>query len=68
MYRGGKICLTVHFEPLWAENCHFDAFWLAAEELIDRTDPTESESDESDKAHEAVPSSIANFLGNLLKN
>lgn len=47
---------------------HFDAFWLAAEELIDRTDPTESESNESDKAHEAVPSLITNFLGNLLKN
>ncbi|KAE9457327.1 hypothetical protein C3L33_10784, partial [Rhododendron williamsianum] len=46
---------------------HFDAFWLAAEELIDRTDPTESESDESDKAHEAVPSSIANLLDKPLK-
>lgn len=34
-----------------------------AEELIDWT-----ESNESDKAHEAVPSSITNFLGNLLKN
>ncbi|KAB2616922.1 ubiquitin-fold modifier-conjugating enzyme 1 [Pyrus ussuriensis x Pyrus communis] len=21
MYRGGKICLTVHFKPLWAKNC-----------------------------------------------
>jgi len=20
MYRGGKICLTVHFKPLWAKN------------------------------------------------
>ncbi|CAK9149687.1 unnamed protein product [Ilex paraguariensis] len=21
MYRGGKICLTVHFKPLWVKNC-----------------------------------------------
>lgn len=21
MYRGGKICLTIHFKPLWAKNC-----------------------------------------------
>ncbi len=20
MYRGGKICLTIHFKPLWAKN------------------------------------------------
>ncbi|KHN08214.1 Ubiquitin-fold modifier-conjugating enzyme 1, partial [Glycine soja] len=41
MYRGGKICLTVHFKPLWAKNCpRFGiahalclglAPWLAAE-------------------------------------
>ncbi|KAK1276805.1 Ubiquitin-fold modifier-conjugating enzyme 1 [Acorus gramineus] len=24
MYRGGKICLTVHFKPLWAKNCGND--------------------------------------------
>ena len=24
MYRGGKICLTIHFKPLWAKNSpHF---------------------------------------------
>jgi ufm1-conjugating enzyme 1 len=41
MYRGGNICLTVHFKPLWAKNMpHFGvahalclglAPWLAAE-------------------------------------
>ena len=41
MYRGGKICLTVHFKPLWAKNApHFGIAhalclgmgpWLAAE-------------------------------------
>jgi len=41
MYRGGKICLTVHFKPLWSKNVpHFGiahalalglAPWLAAE-------------------------------------
>ncbi|KAK9819989.1 hypothetical protein WJX72_004848 [[Myrmecia] bisecta] len=41
MYRGGKICLTVHFKPLWAKNSpHFGiahalclglAPWMAAE-------------------------------------
>jgi len=41
MYRGGKICLTVHFKPLWGKNVpHFGiahalamglAPWLAAE-------------------------------------
>ncbi|GBG63308.1 hypothetical protein CBR_g37394 [Chara braunii] len=41
MYRGGKICLTIHFRPLWAKNSpHFGiahalclglAPWLAAE-------------------------------------
>eukprot|EP00899_Mesostigma_viride_P000643 jgi/Mesvir1/1057/Mv17579-RA.1 len=41
MYRGGKICLTIHFKPLWAKNApHFGiahalclglAPWLAAE-------------------------------------
>jgi ufm1-conjugating enzyme 1 len=41
MYRGGKICLTIHFKPLWARNApHFGfahalclglAPWLAAE-------------------------------------
>jgi len=41
MYRGGKICLTVHFKPLWARNVpHFGiahalalglAPWLATE-------------------------------------
>ncbi|CAM6119778.1 unnamed protein product [Calypogeia fissa] len=41
MYRGGKICLTIHFKPLWAKNCpRFGiahalclglAPWLAAE-------------------------------------
>ncbi|EGG17031.1 ubiquitin-like post-translational modifier [Cavenderia fasciculata] len=41
MYRGGKICLTVHFKPLWAKNTpHFGiahalalglAPWLASE-------------------------------------
>eukprot|EP01105_Mastigella_eilhardi_P009134 TRINITY_DN2172_c0_g1_i1.p2 TRINITY_DN2172_c0_g1~~TRINITY_DN2172_c0_g1_i1.p2 ORF type:complete len:164 (-),score=52.37 TRINITY_DN2172_c0_g1_i1:331-822(-) len=41
MYRGGKICLSVHFKPLWAKNSpHFGiahalvlglAPWLAAE-------------------------------------
>lgn len=41
MYRGGKICLTIHFKPLWAKNVpHFGiahalclglAPWLAAE-------------------------------------
>ena len=41
MYRGGKICLTIHFKPLWAKNQpHFGlahalclglAPWLAAE-------------------------------------
>ncbi|KAK8968563.1 Ubiquitin-fold modifier-conjugating enzyme 1 [Platanthera guangdongensis] len=41
MYRGGKICLTVHFKPLWAKNsprfgiahalCLGLAPWLAAE-------------------------------------
>eukprot|EP01090_Pellita_catalonica_P003287 TRINITY_DN12954_c0_g1_i1.p1 TRINITY_DN12954_c0_g1~~TRINITY_DN12954_c0_g1_i1.p1 ORF type:complete len:174 (+),score=23.68 TRINITY_DN12954_c0_g1_i1:28-522(+) len=41
MYRGGKICLTIHFKPLWARNVpHFGiahalamglAPWLAAE-------------------------------------
>ncbi|GAX78398.1 hypothetical protein CEUSTIGMA_g5840.t1 [Chlamydomonas eustigma] len=41
MYRGGKICLTLHFKPLWAKNSpHFGvahalclglAPWLAAE-------------------------------------
>lgn len=47
MYRGGKICLSVHFKPLWAKNVpHFGiahalalglAPWLAAEvpHLID---------------------------------
>mmetsp|Transcript_29875 Transcript_29875/g.75177 ORF Transcript_29875/g.75177 Transcript_29875/m.75177 type:complete len:161 (-) Transcript_29875:138-620(-) len=41
MYRGGKICLTIHFKPLWSKNApHFGvahalalglAPWLAAE-------------------------------------
>ena len=41
MYRGGKICLTIHFKPLWAKNQpHFGiahalclglAPWMAAE-------------------------------------
>ncbi|CAI0464161.1 unnamed protein product [Linum tenue] len=41
MYRGGKICLTIHFKPLWAKNsprfgiahalCLGLAPWLAAE-------------------------------------
>jgi len=41
MYRGGSICLTIHFKPLWAKNApHFGAAhalclglgpWLAAE-------------------------------------
>eukprot|EP00232_Nephroselmis_pyriformis_P001430 CAMPEP_0182912896 /NCGR_PEP_ID=MMETSP0034_2-20130328/37755_1 /TAXON_ID=156128 /ORGANISM="Nephroselmis pyriformis, Strain CCMP717" /LENGTH=166 /DNA_ID=CAMNT_0025049589 /DNA_START=70 /DNA_END=570 /DNA_ORIENTATION=- len=41
MYRGGKICLTIHFKPLWAKNSpHFGLAhalclglgpWLAAE-------------------------------------
>ncbi|KAG2483046.1 hypothetical protein HYH03_018075 [Edaphochlamys debaryana] len=41
MYRGGKICLTIHFKPLWSKNSpHFGvahalclglAPWLAAE-------------------------------------
>lgn len=41
MYRGGKICLTIHFKPLWAKNVpHFGiahalclglAPWMAAE-------------------------------------
>ena len=41
MYRGGKICLTIHFKPLWAKNApHFGIAhalclgmgpWLAAE-------------------------------------
>ncbi|KAG8078039.1 hypothetical protein GUJ93_ZPchr0007g3905 [Zizania palustris] len=41
MYRGGKICLTVHFKPLWVKNfprfgiahtlCLGLAPWLAAE-------------------------------------
>lgn len=41
MYRGGKICLTIHFKPLWAKNSpHFGiahalclglAPWMAAE-------------------------------------
>ena len=41
MYRGGKICLSIHFKPLWAKNSpHFGivhalvlglAPWLAAE-------------------------------------
>jgi len=41
MYRGGRICLTVHFKPLWAKNapqfglahalCLGLAPWLAAE-------------------------------------
>ena len=41
MYRGGKICLTIHFNPLWAKNApHFGLAhalclglgpWLAAE-------------------------------------
>lgn len=41
MYRGGKVCLTIHFKPLWAKNApHFGvahalclglAPWLAAE-------------------------------------
>ena len=41
MYRGGKICLTVHFKPLWAKNapkfgiahalCLGLAPWMAAE-------------------------------------
>ena len=41
MYRGGKICLTLHFQPLWRKNCpkfgiaHALALglapWLAAE-------------------------------------
>eukprot|EP01098_Paradermamoeba_levis_P014442 TRINITY_DN688_c0_g1_i4.p1 TRINITY_DN688_c0_g1~~TRINITY_DN688_c0_g1_i4.p1 ORF type:complete len:192 (+),score=72.90 TRINITY_DN688_c0_g1_i4:79-576(+) len=41
MYRGGKICLTIHFKPLWAKNIpHFGiahalalglAPWMAAE-------------------------------------
>ncbi|KAM9987985.1 hypothetical protein ACTFIZ_003354 [Dictyostelium cf. discoideum] len=41
MYRGGKICLTIHFKPLWSRNVpHFGiahalalglAPWLAAE-------------------------------------
>ena len=41
MYRGGKICLTIHFNPLWAKNvprfgiAHAMALglgpWLAAE-------------------------------------
>ena len=47
MYRGGKICLSVHFKPLWAKNVpHFGiahalamglAPWLATEvpHLID---------------------------------
>lgn len=26
MYRGGKICLTVHFKPLWAKNWYFCLF------------------------------------------
>jgi ufm1-conjugating enzyme 1 len=48
MYRGGKICLTDHFKPLWARNApkfgvaHAFALglgpWLAAEvqELYER--------------------------------
>ena len=48
MYRGGKICLTIHFKPLWAKNApHFGiahalclglAPWLAAEvpSLVER--------------------------------
>ena len=41
MYRGGKICLTIHFKPLWAKNaprfgiahalCLGLAPWMAAE-------------------------------------
>mmetsp|Transcript_44318 Transcript_44318/g.73837 ORF Transcript_44318/g.73837 Transcript_44318/m.73837 type:complete len:175 (-) Transcript_44318:185-709(-) len=41
MYRGGKICLTIHFKPLWAKNApHFGIAhalclglgpWMAAE-------------------------------------
>ncbi|CAI7792580.1 unnamed protein product, partial [Closterium sp. NIES-54] len=41
MYRGGKICLTIHFKPLWAKNsprfgiahalCLGLGPWLAAE-------------------------------------
>jgi len=41
MYRGGKICQTIHFQPLWARNVpHFGIAhalamglgpWLAAE-------------------------------------
>jgi len=41
MYRGGKICLTIHFKPLWAKNVPKFGFahaiamglapWLAAE-------------------------------------
>ena len=48
MYRGGKVCLTIHFKPLWAKNApHFGvahalclglAPWLAAEipSLVER--------------------------------
>ena len=48
MYRGGKICLTIHFKPLWSKNApHFGvahalclglAPWLVAEvpSLVER--------------------------------
>jgi len=31
MYRGGKICLTDHFKPLWGRNApKFGQWWLVA--------------------------------------
>jgi hypothetical protein len=32
MYRGGKICLTIHFKPLWAKNrCVFGGAWAVGQ-------------------------------------
>lgn len=34
MYRGGKICLTIHFKPLWAKNRCFARGGLGCKPLV----------------------------------
>ncbi|KOB73195.1 Ubiquitin-fold modifier-conjugating enzyme 1 [Operophtera brumata] len=48
MYRGGKICLTDHFKPLWARNL---GPWLAVEipDLIEKGIITYQEKSEDTK-------------------
>lgn len=35
MYRGGKICLTVHFKPLWAKNRYVLSYACTQSKYID---------------------------------